>query len=915
MGMNLLMENKIQESPIEWHSITSENVLTELKSSKEGISKQEAAIRLKKFGLNTIKTKSSDTVLRMVFRQLHNPLIYVLLASSLLAFVLDKKTDAAVVLSVVILNTFIGFFQEYRSSLTIQSLLQMIPQICTVIRNGITSSIPTDQIVPGDIIILQEGDRVAADIRLFSVKNLGCDESALTGESQTAFKITESCPEQSSIADRKCMSYSGTLVRSGVGAGVVVTTGKQTEFGKISEMLKQVTAIDTPLTTTLKKLASLITGLVFFMAAGLFAVSYFRGYSLLDAGIASIALAVAAIPEGLPSAITIAAAIGVHRMAKRKAIIRHLLAVETLGSTTVICTDKTGTLTQNQMTVQSIWTPANSYFVTGIGYSSEGEISNQNDITSEDLTSNHQLQELLHAAILCNDASVEQKEGRWIPSGDPTEVALLIAARKGALDEVHLRQMWPKLDEIPFDSQKRIMATLHQTQDNEKTIFLKGAPEAVLSLCKIDANGKDIYHNSIADEQVEYIASQGMRVIAVAKKSAQRDDALLVEEDIKNNFVFLGLFGMIDPPRKEALESIKDCQSAGINVKMITGDHPLTAGVIGQKIGLAKEGRVITGSDLNELEEDEWPEVINQNNIFARTLPEHKLKIVQSLQRSGHIVAMTGDGVNDAPALKQANIGIAMGISGTSVAKESSDLVLADDNFASIKASVEEGRRVYDNLIKSIAFIFPTSLAQASIILVAILFFPIEENILLLPILPVQILWVNLIVAIALAIPLAFESMEPDIMQRAPRKPKAPILSRFILIRTFMVAAVMALGTIGLFFWEYYTEIAKGTTHIKALAESQTMSVTSLMFFQIFYLFNCRSFKFSVFRMGFFSNPWILLGIGFVIMAQIGFVFIPFMNTLFGSSPLSLQAWMFCALAGAIILPIVAIEKWILKKI
>jgi len=894
-----------------WHSTPYQTVIEELQSSLNGLDETEVKLRRKKYGANHLKLKRGENVFWIFFRQFHNPLIYILIASGALAVFLGKVTDASVVFAVVMLNTLIGFFQEYRSSQAIQALLQMIPQTSNVIRNGVVSSINSSELVPGDILVLQAGDRVAADIRLLSVKNLGCDESALTGESLPVMKREGPVPADALIAERKCMAYNGTLVTSGTATGIVIATALETEFGKISKLLEEVPNLETPLSQTLSHIARWIAMIVFLIGIGQLAIAYLRGYSLLEAALASIALAVAAIPEGLPATITIAAAIGVQRMAKRKAIIRRMLAVETLGSTSVICTDKTGTLTQNEMTVQAIWTPEGSYFVSGIGYSIEGEISHQD----QNGAVGEAIDELLRGAILCNDASIEN-ESR---SGDPTELALMVVGQKGGLSGKSVREQWPRKDVIPFESERWIMATLHATAQNQRIIFLKGAPEAVIKLCSTKDG---------SEKQAEKMASQGMRVIAIAKKELPTNRDSLEEEDIQSGFTLLGLMGMIDPPRLEAAAAIKACQTAGVAVKMITGDHPLTAHVIGRELGLyptALRSRdshfstsfpgVVLGSEVERLSVEELQEMIDEKHVFARALPEHKLKIVEALQAKGHVVAMTGDGVNDSPALKRANIGVAMGITGTAVAKEAADMVLADDNFASIEASVEEGRRVYDNLVKSIAFMFPTNLAQALMIFVAVLFFPIQNHVLLLPILPRQILWINLVVAVALTLPLAFEAMEPDIMRRPPRKSKSPILSKFIIMRTVLVGVIMTAGTIGLFFWQYFIEKANGVEAKLALSEAQTVAVTTLMFFQIFYLFNCRSLRFSILKIGFFSNLYVLLGIGFVILAHIAFVYFHPMQALFGSAPLSLRTWSISILAASTILPIIAFEKWIVRRL
>lgn len=880
-----------------WFALPYERALDRLQTSLEGLSHEEAKLRLTLCGPNHIAVKA-DGVLWTILRQFHNPLIYLLVASTALALLLGKMTDGIVILSVVLLITLISFIQEYRSSRSIYSLLQMIPQKSTLVRGGAHASFPSSEMVPGDIILLQPGDRVSADIRLIVTKNLECDESALTGESLPVVKRSEFVSEDAPLADRKCMAYSGTLVTTGRATGVVVATGLHTEFGKISKFLEQVSTPPTPLTQTLAHIVKWITGAVCLIGSAVFGVGYLRGYRLLDAGLASISLSVAAIPEGLPTAITVAAAIGVQRMARKRAIIRHLAAVETLGSTTVICSDKTGTLTQNEMTVQSLYTLQGSFFVSGVGYSPEGQISSQEGSS----TDRADVSELLTAAVLCNDATIKQRESRWIPFGDPTELALIIAGRKEGLYENVIREEWPRIDVIPFEPERRIMATLHVSPSNKKTIFVKGAPEQVMKMCRPE-DCRAVY------AKVEAMAKQGMRVLALSKKVLPLDRHSLEEEDIRSDFTLLGLLGIADPPRQEVLEAIKSCQEAGITVKMITGDHPLTAGVIARELGLLGEGKVILCSDLDAMDSDELKSVIQHNHVFARALPEHKLKIVNVLQADGQVVAMTGDGVNDAPALKQANIGVAMGISGTAVAKEASDMVLADDNFASIESAVEEGRRVYDNLIKSIAFMFPTNLAQALVILIAVLFFPIEDSVLLLPILPVQILWINLIVCVALALPLAFEGMEPDIMQRPPRKPNAPLLSRFVLLRTLFVAALMTTGTIALFFWEYFSELAKGTSEKIAISEAQTLAVTTLMFFQVFYLFNCRSLRYSLFKIGLYSNPFVLVGILFVLLTQVAFVYVPLMNTFFGSSPLNIEAWLTAIAVGLLIAPLIALEK------
>jgi magnesium-transporting ATPase (P-type) len=867
-------------------------LLQELGSSEEGISEKEAKKRLKIFGHNALHVQSSENAFLILLRQLHNPIVYVLLTASCLALFLNKWTDSLIVFSVVILNTLIGFIQEYRAHQLIKALSSNIPHHTPILRAGQSKLIPSSLLVPGDIVVLQAGDRIAADLRLISLKNLNCDESILTGESLPINKNTEALPEDTALAERKCMAFNGTYITSGAGLGVVVATGLKTEFGKISELVEHVTTLETPMSITIKKIAQWITAIVLLVSLSLFLVGYLRGSALFDAAFSAITLAVAAIPEGLPAIITIASSIGVRRMARKQAIIRQLPAVESLGSTSVICTDKTGTLTYNEMMVQQLWTPSGHSFISGAGYSLEGHIEHPESLNQ------NELKDILLASVLCSDAVLDDSPNGPVLIGDPTEIALIVAARKQGLTETTTREEWPRQDVIPFESEKRLMASLNLSPKHQSIIFIKGAPEEIVARCQAE---ETLIH-------AQCMAKEGMRVIAIAKKELSSSISQIHEQDIKQGFTLLGFVGIIDPPRKEAYQALKSCHEAGISVKMVTGDHPLTAEAIARDLGILKQGKILTGKELQSLDAKGWQEVAETTQVFARVEPEHKLKLIEALQKLGHVVAMTGDGVNDAAALKRADIGIAMGIKGTAVAKEASDMVLADDNFASIEAAVEEGRRVYDNLIKSLAFVLPTSLGQALVIFFAVLFFPIEEGILLHPLSPIQILWINLVVAVALSLPLAFELAEPDIMKRPPRKKNTPILDRSLLVRTLTISMMMALGTIGLFLWEYYREISYGTPEATALAEAQTMATTALILFQIFYLFSCRHLN-SKTRLPFFSNHFLFIGIGAVLLAQIAFIYSPFLNKIFKSAALDLESILISLLIACLMIPVIAIKK------
>jgi magnesium-transporting ATPase (P-type) len=900
-----------------WHSLSPEDALAQLGTSLDGLSSEEVSRRLETYGPNLLPRAKGDSALVIFWRQINNPLIYVLLAAAAFAFFLGKTIDGSVVAAVVLINAIVGLIQEYRAGKAIESLSAMVPKSATVMRGGERLTIPAADLVPGDVVLLASGDQVPADLRLVQIKSLQIEEAALTGESVPSEKNLVTLAPDTSLGDRKNLGFGGSMVTYGTGTGVVTGTGRNTELGRISAMLTETTALETPLIQQMGVVGKWLTIWIVLVSGILFGIGIFRGYTMIDATLAAISLAVAAIPEGLPSIITIALSIGVKRMAARRAIIRKLPAVETLGSTTVICSDKTGTLTRNEMTVQALWTPdGRSFQVSGVGYAPEGQVT-ENGQALESLPPT--LWELVEAGALCNDATIKKDEqGHWVLSGDPTEGAMVTLAAKVGLDPDKARLTRPRMDAIPFESERQYMATLHPEGEDDYELIAKGAPEAILKRCDSASGGGVLDHNAV-HEAVNQLAAQGMRVLAFAAKHHADHPGEVQEDHAESGFVFLGLQGMIDPPRAEAIASVAACKKAGITVKMITGDHAGTAAAIGGQLGLLDQGqKAVTGKELEITSDADLRQVAESTNVFARVAPEHKLRLVKALQANGHVVAMTGDGVNDAPALKQANIGTAMGITGTAVSKEAADIVLTDDNFASIAAAVEEGRRVYDNLVKSLAFVLPTNMAQGFIILWAVLFFPlvkvIEEGVEkvapLMPILPVQILWVNLVVTVALALPLAFEAKEPNVMVRPPRDPRKPILDLFILQRSVITAVLMTIGSIVLFHYEYGHEIAKGTAAPLAEAEAQTAAILTLILCQMFYMLQCRSLNKSVMAIGLFSNLWVYVGLGSILILQVGFTYLPFMNQLFGTMPIGVEEWIRAFLMALIVFPVITLEKW-----
>ncbi len=915
-----------------WHTLSADEVVQLTETTPDGLTSEDAAARLAKYGPNAIPRGKGETVLDLIWRQIDNPLIWVLIVSAGVAMAVDPHDgmkNGLVILAVVVINTIIGFVQEFKASKAIEALTLMVPENVSVLREGRKSTLPAADLVLGDVVLLASGDKVPADMRLIQFRNLQIEEAALTGESVPVHKQLAAVELSAGIGDRTCMLFAGTLVTYGTGTAVVIGTGTDTEIGRISTLLKETTDLQTPLTVDLAVIGRYITTAIIAIAFAMLAVGTWRTMAetgvtwlpaLRETAIFAIALAVGAIPEGLPAIVTIALAIGVQRMAARHAVVRKLPAVETLGSTTVICTDKTGTLTRNEMTVQEVWTPASGALgISGVGYEPAGEWLRA-DTRVESVPDD--VSDLLLVGALCNDASLTNEEGTWKVHGDPTEGALVVAAEKAALAVDAARERFERADTIPFESQNQFMATLH-SQDGGR-VLIKGAPEAVLSRCH-DDSGSPLDGAAVLRE-VEALAARGMRVLAFAAKPASGQTTLELH-DTDNGFTFLGIQGMIDPPRPEAIEAIVLCHQAGITVKMITGDHQETARAIAAQIGILPDDpdapQVINGTQLAAMSDEQIRDAARTCNVFARVAPEHKLRLVNALQSLNEVVAMTGDGVNDAPALKQANIGVAMGITGTSVSKEAAGIVLADDNFASIAAAVEEGRRVYDNLIKSLAFVLPTNLGLAFILMWAVAFFPFTDvtyvidgvsstvSELLLPMAPAQLLWINLVAAVALALPLAFEAKEPDVMRRPPRHPGVPLLGRFVIMRTLFVAVMIAAGAILLFLYEFRTAGGSGP---QALANAQTMAVTTVIMFQIFYLLNCRSLRDSMLSIGVLSNKTVFIGIAVVLTMQALFIYAPFMQTVFGSAPLTPVNVLVSVLAGAIILPVISLEKWLRRR-
>ncbi len=883
-----------------WHSMEIEEVLSELDASKEGLSEDEAQKRLEKYGPNKLQSKKGQSRLERFLSQFKNVLIYILLVAAVITAILGEWADTGVIIAVVLINAVIGYIQEGKAEKAMESIRGMLTPKAQVFRDGRKREISAEKLVPGDIVVVGSGDRIPADIRIIKSKNAQADEATLTGESEPVNKQTDAVEEDAAIGDRKCMGFSSTMMTDGQVKGVVAATGKYSEIGHIGEMVSGVEKTSTPLMNKIDKFGKKLSIFIVLLSAVLFAIGYFiQDSSVTEMFMVVVSLAVAAIPQGLPAIMTVTLALGVQQMAKRNAIMRKLPAVETLGSVTVIFSDKTGTLTRNEMTVAKVALADKVYTVSGKGYSPEGQFSIDDEkISPED---DENLVELGRVGMLSSDSRLKKEDDKWSIEGKPTEGAAVVLGYKVGLDRDGQEKEYPRIDEIPFESERRYMATLHK-REGGNVIFVKGAPERLFEMSSNQRRqeSEESFNSGFWKEKQEELAESGHRVLGIAKKKVEAES---LEEEHVNDLTFLGLIGIIDPPREEAIEAVDKCHKAGINVKMVTGDHALTARSIGSSIGIGDGEHVVTGSELERLSDEEFGENVKSNDVFARSSPEHKLKMIESLQSQHQVVAMTGDGVNDSPALKKADVGVAMGIKGSEAAKEAAEIVLADDNFATIERAVEEGRTIYDNLIKTILFVLPTNGAESLMVISAVILFFTR-----MPISPLQILWVNMITAVTLAISLAFEPSEEGIMERPPRAPDEPILSGYLIWRIAFVAVLIAAAAIGIF--QYYFRAGA------SLEQARTVAVNTLVAGQLFYLFNARHLISSSFNLsGIFGNKISLISVAALIFFQLIFTYWGPVQNLFGTEGLTLVQWGLVAGAGLAIYIIVELEKMIVRAI
>ena len=890
---------------IVWHALSADDTIRHLGTSAQaGLPPDEVSRRLTAHGPNRLPASPRQPAWRRLLGQFHNVLIYVMLGSAAVTAALGHWIDTGVLLGAVIINAIIGFVQEDKAESALDAIRRMLSPQATVLRGGERQMVAAEQLVPGDVVLLASGDKVPADLRIVSARSLRADEALLTGESVPSDKAEAPVAEDAALGDRRGMLYSGSLVAAGTAVGVVVATGSRTELGRISTLLSQVEAGTTPLMRQIARFSHWLAGTILLFVALTFAIGVlWRGQAPSEMFMMAVALAASAIPEGLPAIMTITLALGVRRMAQHHAIVRHLPAVETLGSVTVICSDKTGTLTCNEMTVQRVITAERVYDVTGTGYAPQGgfQVGGRAVLPAEQ----PRLQTVARVALLCNDATLHHGAEGWSLTGDPTEGALLTFALKAGLDSDTTRAALPRIDAIPFESEHRFMATLHHDHAGHALIMVKGAPERVLDMCSIQAGGPGEGDTEALDHTywrraVNDCAARALRVLAIAIKRVPSQQHALSFDDMESGFTLLGLLGSMDPPRPEALAAVAECHAAGVRVKMITGDHAETARAIGAQLGIGLGRPALTGSEIELMDDDALREVVTGVDVFARASPEHKIRLVQALQARGEVVAMTGDGVNDAPALKRADVGVAMGKNGTEAAKDAAAMVLADDNFATLGAAVREGRGVYDNVRKFILFMLPTNGGEALVVFAAIAFA------LQLPLTAAQVLWINLATSGTLGLALAFEPTEHNVMRRPPRDPRESLLSGLFVWRVLMVSLLMATASLGLFLWEL--------EHGASLETARTMAVSAVVASEMFYLLSSRHIlRSTLTREGLLGNPQALAAIAVCALLQLTFVHAPWLQAVFGSVDLSPGEWLRVLLAGAMVLAIAELEKLVLR--
>ena len=886
-----------------WHALSKEEVEKRLATGTDkGLDAGEASRRLQKYGPNQLPEGKSRGPLMRFLSQFNNILVYVLLGAGFVKLMLNLWIDAAIIFGVVILNALLGFVQEGRAEKALDSIRNMLSAESRTLRGGETRMIPAAQLVPSDIVLLESGDKVPADLRLTDVKNFRTEEAALPGESVPADKSTDTLTANATVGDRDNMAFSGTTVVSGRATGIVVATGSDTELGRINQLLSSVSALETPLLRQIKQFGYSITAVIGVVAVLVFAYGkWVKGMDFVELFQAVVAIAVSVIPEGLPALITITLAIGVQRMAQRNAIIRRLPAVETLGSVSRICSDKTGTLTLMEMMVVSAVTADSKFQVTGDGYSPEGKVLQSGNPVKKDPV----LEVMGRVSLLCNDAELFQQDGVWKVEGDPTEGALYPLATKLGMDRDAEQRAHPRIDVIPFESDHKFMATLHKSADGQNTLLVKGAPEVILAHCNrqqtVAGQQTPLDRDHFAQAS-DMLAGQGERVLGLAwLQNPTVTVGSLTAADLPKNLVLLGLVGLLDPPRKEAIEAVRECHSGGIRVTMITGDHKITAAAIAKMLDIGDGKTAVTGAEIEDMDTATLQERVREVDVFARASPEHKLRLVKAIQANKQIVAMTGDGVNDAPALKKADIGVAMGIKGTEVTKEAAEMILADDNFASITAAVKEGRTVYNNIEKAILFMLPTNVAQALVIAVAI-FFGFT-----MPITAPQVLWVNMVTSVALGLVISFEPHELDVMQRVPRRVDRPILTPFGIWRIIFVGLALLVYTLAAFFW------MKSQGASDQLA--RTVAVNAVTVGQVFYLLNSRYLLDSSLSLtAHFGNKYLPLGIGAVVVLQLLFTYASPLQQLFGNEAVPLRVWPWLFAGGIVFFLVVEAEKLIIRS-